>query len=376
LGLRSNKGSGTVTISDNTAIDIYADPIHISQVRSTTSVSGNTLTGWAENCFDVKASKDVTFTENTCSSKFTKQDEHGVSVVGAAISGVVLHDPDATALALSNINLTKNKFINIAGRGIASGNAEGSADTDIDYNYFEEVIQPIIVYFDDANIRGNVIETTDSVNYDPESSLYLDDIKERSSIIIGHPNESFSVGTVVASNNTILDTRASNSKVGHGIYVTNDTHEDLTIKNSIVELTDNNDSIYPLYLELVSTDPDWTELDYNTYYNGSEDNRVYDAGTVWDSGEFGGVDAGDWNNPGGSHVDDKSRDPNLAADLTLNAASNEIDAASGTVTLVDPDSSWPSSVITMIGTERGAFGYEDTPPGAGGDVGLYTILGK
>lgn len=47
-------------------------------------------------------------------------------------------------------------------------------------------------------------------------------------------------------------------------------------------------------------------------------------------------------------------------------------------TVLDPDTSFlaaPISVITMAADNIGAYGYEVSPPGAGGDTGLYNVLG-
>jgi hypothetical protein len=55
-----------------------------------------------------------------------------------------------------------------------------------------------------------------------------------------------------------------------------------------------------------------------------------------------------------------------------------VDAASATRDIIDPDSttdSTPIAITTMSADEMGAVGYEDTPPGPGGETGLYNVLG-
>jgi hypothetical protein len=55
-----------------------------------------------------------------------------------------------------------------------------------------------------------------------------------------------------------------------------------------------------------------------------------------------------------------------------------IDGADAITTMLDPDTDFtssPPSVITMSGDEIGPYGYEDAPPGPGGDTGLWNLLG-
>jgi hypothetical protein len=114
-------------------------------------------------------------------------------------------------------------------------------------------------------------------------------------------------------------------------------------------------------------------FDYNNWYSAAGTVISY-QGDTYTSAQFATYQSEKSQDANG--ISDNPDFTNAAGnDFTLTSVSPCIDLLPAPVTLLDPDSTWPSSVVTMQGTELGAFGYEDAPPGAGGDTGLYNVLG-
>jgi len=78
-----------------------------------------------------------------------------------------------------------------------------------------------------------------------------------------------------------------------------------------------------------------------------------------------------YKNSGWDSITDGSQ---TGANFALVAGSTLINASPITRTIVDPDSVWPSAVITMSANEVGGMGFVDAPPEQG-DSGLYGVIG-
>jgi len=292
----------SLSIHNNTIYNVQGDCIATNGLNFTGGASkgliyDNTLYNAGENSLDIKESTYIDVYDNLIY-------KNGFGSGGTSGSGplVTIHgDNEGNIVRSDNIRIYKNYLngnydgtSNFTGIGIDDGNVDR---VEIYLNRFEQCGPFIGADYGDLFIHNNLFIIDGALAGEGGTNYSV--VKAGSST---DPIEFY--------NNTVYDDQ---SQLNYGFYMA--SNHTLTAYNNVIELT-KADS-YPMYVSSYSP-----TLDYNTYYNGNDTERIYYNSTAYKEGDnfstYAGLEG---------HTNEKSRDPDLAADLSLNSTSNEIDTA-------------------------------------------------
>jgi hypothetical protein len=354
----TSKTGGSVLIHDNTIESACGDTILLSGIESEVNaqVYNNAVKGWAENAIDMKECEDVRIYNNT----FDADDGFG-SNTGPTI--MWHRDSNQWPTATTSHDVYNNYFLDSPDKCIY---AASGGDHKIYNNYFKNCRTGIWLTGTAFSGSGTGVEINNNVFEQTAAYADGDSAYYHSGILLGWPAESYAINGFDVHHNTFLGASTTNT---YGIYYQGDNlvTGTLNINDNVFDLDRNSATVYPLYA--VDGDGSWPTVDYNTFYNASHTNRVY-----WDD-TFDNTEEAGYRTASSSTNGLLNTDPDLDTLGKLKAAVNN---GSETVNIfLDPDSTFtPSiSVVTMEDNERGSWGWQDAPPGAGGDTGLYNVLG-
>ena len=290
------KLSGTVSIHDNTINNIYADCIQTGGIQTTMNIYNNTFSNFGENCTDLKKSRYVTIYDNEMSHNDFGQAGGCSKYTGPAF----INAGAATKLWIGyknkDITIRDNYFhdCDTVGLEVVGNNWE------IYRNYFKDVGMPVRMTSKDyTKVYNNVFELTAKTD-----SRYVSYQKAAISC-----NTSDKTGCLIYNNTIYIP--ASNYLYGIA-WMGSRGDSGNEIKNNIVYMTKNSDSIYPLYIGDHDRSNTFPTVDHNCYYNPNYANRTYfdgirykitnltkwrndmDTGAIFSDPQFRNVETGDF----------------------------------------------------------------------------------
>ena len=353
--LGSSKTAGTVAIYDNTLSGANCDLMQITGIENEVDIQiyDNTMSSWSENAIDLKEVEGALIYGNSFDRN---QYDVGCDSAGSDTQAAVQFiNPGKWASTSDGNKVYENYFTDDQFMGVYPA---GGGTYEVHHNSFVDVRSAIrLISGTDHLIHNNIFKQTAAHTSDKNQRLSAIDIDHVGGI---------TMDGVVITNNTIYSSSTSNL---YGIYYEGDGElTNFTIENNIIELDRNAATVYPLYA--INGDGGWPTVNNNTTYNPSHTNRVY-----WDD-TYDSTEQAAFRALEGADTQALFTDPGIDANLKLDAALSDGKATAFSAEYIDPDSTFtPSiSVITMSDNERGAYGYQDSPP-LQGDTGLYNVIG-
>ena len=355
------KTSGTVYIHNNVITNIYSDIIQTNGMQVEQHIYDNIFIGFGENFLDVKGTRYCKVYNNIISGGNIGKDP-GAGWFGPC--STTFHDPSGLGLPFGDHEIYNNYIYGIYGDGLYLSGENIKAYN----NHIKDCLLGIRITSHGCEVYSNIIETTSSVEQDPDNSYCG---RYRSGILLCG---NYAYDNTVY-NNTIY---ISNNLDDYGIALEECSALAANkIENNIVYITKNSGSVYPLWWDGDGTDP---TVNYNLYHNPNHTNRIYWTGTIYDSGE-----QSDWRDAG--HPEALFIDPlfvnQSAGNFVLQPDSPAVDAGTNLGSPynlgLNPASTWPSNVSTLdqnnygTGWEIGAYVWAETLDGDFDDDGCVDL---
>jgi hypothetical protein len=248
---------------------------------------------FGENAIDIKTGNDLNIYNND-----TYRGSYDLGGTGGGLANISTHGGGYwPSYGVSNVTIRDNYFHDSRYMAIRLLNTGGTnSDYDIYNNYFESVGSAIIIQkITNVSFYNNLInmdENLDCTNFN--LALYI--------------FNQASPGLRIYNNSFYI----SNTYTMFGIGFNRHSSTTAEIKNNIIQMITSSSGRYSLYV--YSGEGALPDVSNNAYYNANHKNRVYWAGTVYDSSE-----QASWRSAGhtdGIFSDPKYKDP-LNGDFAL-----------------------------------------------------------
>lgn len=354
--IKSGQTSPTsVKIHDNTLSNTQADMIHINGFKGSSvqklEIYNNTMSNGAENNIDLKSCTYFDIYQNTFSRNWGYGGSSGATRVESLI---IIHDVAATGSSYGTIrdnyfNSNHHDTNGDYGPGVIISYT-GTNNISVYRNYFKDCFPAVWVTngADYTNVYRNVIwqDVNPTLVYGTAPGTYGCGI--------------FLHGTSAIAGAEVLNNSIYSKYMSRGIYFYSVATTDTVVKNNAIQ-TLTTDS-YQLYIHSNCAAQSTSLINYNTYYNSADTERVYNRGVA--ATTFG--------------ANDKSEDPGFAGetigDLSTIVSSSIVNDG---VSLPRPeiglksDSVWTPSILINTcagvdngGIDRGAYEFYEqvTPP--------------
>ena len=301
------KLSGTVSIHDNIIDSVYSDCIQFGGIQTTTNVYNNTFSNFGENCADMKKSRYITIYNNDFSHNDFGEAGGGSKNTGPSFLNAGAATEFWIGYKNQDITIRDNYFHDCRTTGI-----DVSGDNwKIYQNYFKDVGQAVRMSIKSGTeVYNNVFNLT--VDTDSRFVIY------QKAAISGSKNPK--TNCLIYNNSIYIP--ASNYLYGIA-WMGKSRDSGNVIKNNIVYMMNNMDTVYPLYIGDYDGSNTFPTVDHNCLHNPNHVNRVSWDSTIYDSSE-----QADWRNAG--HIGSLFTNPKFInpenGDFRLQSNSPAIDA--------------------------------------------------
>ncbi len=335
------KSSGTVSIHDNDIHHIYSDCLQIAGMNTTVNIYDNNLHDFGENAIDMKHSKYIDFYRNTIShNDYGAANGSGFYGPTAVVSGASANWE--TFLPSDNI-VRENYFNNSKYTAIQTPGTNAI----IKNNYINNYFMGVRIGNGGAKVYGNVFNlSSGKPTVEPYATRWIATMLSGTRITksVNMYDNTF----YMSSNDHLYGIAAQSSASANNIQ----------LKNNIVQITRNDVSIYPLYIEDTDNTGNLPISEYNNFY-GAHSNRVRIEETPGSWVTYNSTDQTAWRNAG--HTGALFTNPNFtnpsAGDLTLKSTSSAIDKGADLGSPynlgLNSASTWPNNVSTLNQNDYG-----------------------